>query len=263
MPAQRPFLVALLIVAVLCGGALAPSGADQASPFPVASGSPPAPEPSPQSSPQGTIETNPFPSATPTAPGPERYGYVGAGYVGGNASGGQIPPTPGSTSTPSAFPGSGTGGFWLDLAGRLGTSFFAQILYENANVHGGDFPLISYAQGRVAFEPHSSHIALGLAYASVQRSTSNATYNGVGAGINLLPDFRGVVTPYASIYVYPHVQGSGTSATFTSADAGVLIVPQKRGGLFFSLGGMLRSGLPASTSPSSFTALKAGIGSAF
>ena len=136
-------------------------------------------------------------------------------------------------------------------------------MYDNTNVRGGDDPLVSYAQGRVAFEPHQSHAALGLGYISIQRSTSNATMNGVGIGASLLPDLRGGLSPYASVYVYPHVQTNGVGATFTSADAGVIYAPQKRGGFFFLLGGSLRSGLPASTSPSSFTGLRAGIGAAF
>jgi hypothetical protein len=42
-----------------------------------------------------------------------------------------------------------------------------------------------------------------------------------------------------------------------------MYVPQKRGGLFFQLGGSLRTGLPADTSPSSFTGLRAGLGTSF
>ncbi len=161
------------------------------------------------------------------------------------------------------FPGSPASGFWLDLLGRLGPSYLAQILYDNLNVRGGDNPLVSYAQGRLEFEPRSSLAAFGLAYISVQRSTSNATMSAFGVGASLLPDLRGGVTPYASVYVYPHLQESGVGATFTSADAGVLFVPKKRGGLFFRVGGSLRSGLPANTSPSTVTGLQLGLGTAF
>ena len=169
----------------------------------------------------------------------------------------------GSTSTPTSFPSSQSSGFFFDLLGRLGPFYLAQILYDNVNVRGGDNPLVSYAQGRVAFEPPSSHAAFGLGYVSIQRSTSNANMNAFGVGLSLLPDLRGGLTPYASVYVYPHVQHNGVGATFTSADVGLLFAPRKRGGLFFSLGGSLRSGLPAHTSPSSFTGLRAGIGTAF
>lgn len=235
-----------------------------AQPAPAPSPSPQAQEtPSPGPGTQQPEQPNPFPSPSATEPALGRYGYVDAGYLGGSASGGQIPPTPGSTSTPSAFPSSQSSGFWFDLLGRLGPSYVAQILYDNVNVRGGDNPLVSYAQGRLAFEPHSSHAAVGLSYISIQRSTSNGTMNGVGVGLSLLPDLRGGLSPYASVYVYPHIQTGGVGATFTSADAGIVYEPQKRGGLFFLLGGSLRSGLPSNTSPSSFTGLKAGLGTAF
>lgn len=257
---RRRSLAAIFVLCALWLGALAPTHADQ--PTPLASPVPSA-SPSPEMPGGAAPESNPFPSPSTTEPALGRYGYVAAGYLGGSANGGQIPPTPGSTSTPTSFPSSQSSGFFVDLLGRLGPSYLAQIMYDNVNVRGGDNPLVSYAQGRVAFEPASSHAAFGLGYVSIQRSTSNANMNAFGLGVSLLPDLRGGLWPYASVYVYPHVQHSGVGATFTSADAGLIFAPRKRGGLFFSLGGSLRSGLPADTSPSSFTGLRAGIGTAF
>ena len=183
--------------------------------------------------------------------------------MGGDASGGQIEPLPGDTSAPSAFPSSGASGFWIDLLGRIAPSYLAQLTYENLSVHGGDKPLISYAQGRVFYEPRASHLAVGLGLASIQRSTSNANMNGFGLGLSLLPDFGSAVTPYGSLFVYPHIQTGGVAATFSSLDAGVLFVPKGRGGLFVRVGGSLRAGLPSTTSPQSVTALQVGLGTSF
>ncbi len=190
-------------------------------------------------------------------------GYVAAGYAGGNASGGQVPPLPNSTSTPSSFPASGASGFWIDLLGRVAPSYLAQLLYENLSVHGGDKPLMSYAQGRVFYEPRSSTLAFGAGMVSIQRSTSNTNMNGFGLGVSLLPRTGAGITPYGSLFVYPHIQTGGVGATFSSLDAGVLFLPKGRGGLFVRVGGSLRSGLPSTVSPQSVTTLQLGLGTSF
>ncbi len=183
--------------------------------------------------------------------------------MGGNASGGEIEPLPGDTSTPRPFPASGASGFWIDLLGRIAPSYLAQLMYENLSVHGGDRPLISYAQGRFLYEPRASRLAVGLGMVSIQRSTSNANMNGFGTGVSLLPDFGGGLTPYGSLFIYPHIQTGGVASTFSSLDAGVLFVPKGRGGLFVRVGGSLRTGLPSTTSPQSVTALQLGLGTSF
>ena len=254
------------VAGALCAGVF-PSHADQPSPFPSPTPSATSSVPT-QATPQGAPptanpESNPFPSPTAQTQVPSRNGYVAGGYVGGNGSGGQVEPVPGSTSTPTAFPSSQASGFWLDLLGRLGPSYLAELTYDNLNLRGGDNPLISYAQGRFEYEPRSSLAAFGLAMISVQRSTSNANMTGFGIGGSLLPDLNSAITPYASLFVYPHLETGGVAATFTSADAGVLFVPKKRGGFFFRLGGSLRTGLPSTTSPSSVSALQLGLGTSF
>jgi len=162
-----------------------------------------------------------------------------------------------------SFPSSGAGGFWLDLLGRLGPSYLAQLLYDNVNLHGGDYPLVSYAQGRVEYEPHRSLWAFGLGYVSAQRSTATVNLNGFGVGLSLLPGLRSGMSPYASVYVYPNLHSGGVSSTFTSADAGVLLAPLPRGGFFVRVGGSLRAGLPSTTSPTTVTGLQLGLGTSF
>jgi hypothetical protein len=162
-----------------------------------------------------------------------------------------------------SFPSSGAGGFWIDLLGRLGPLYLAQLLYDNVNLHGGDNPLVSYAQGRVEYEPHRSLAAFGLGYISAQRSTAAVSLNGFGLGFSLLPALQKGVSPYASVYVYPNLHSGGGSSTFTSADAGVLLAPRAGGGFFVRVGGSLRAGLPASTSPTTITGVQLGLGTSF
>jgi hypothetical protein len=263
MGRARPFSLALWVLALVWASGASPNHADAApNPFPSSSAAPATLSPTPTAPATGQI-SNPFPSPSPSAGPVSANGYFAAGYVGGSASGGEIAPLPNSTSTPSAFPAAGASGFWVDLLGRIAPSFLAQLLYDNLSVHGGDRPLVSYAQGRLLYQPHGSRVALGLGFISVQRSTSNANASGLGLGVTFLPDLRGGVTPYGSIFFYPHLQTNGVGASLTSADAGVMYAPKGRGGLFFRLGGSLRTGAPANTSPTSVTGLQLGLGSAF
>lgn len=263
MGRARPFSLALWLLALVWASGASPNHADAApNPFPSASAAPATVSPVPTAPPAGQL-SNPFPSPSPSVGPVSRNGYFAAGYVGGSASGGEIEPLVNSTSTPSAFPAAGASGFWLDLLGRIAPSFLAQILYDNLSVHGGDRPLVSYAQGRLLYQPHESRAAFGVSFISAQRSTSNENSNGLGVGISYLPDFQGGVTPYGSVFFYPHVQASGVGASLTSADAGVMFVPKGRGGLFFRLGGSLRAGAAANTSPTSVTGLQLGLGASF
>ncbi|HEV2878155.1 MAG TPA: hypothetical protein VGW96_01130 [Candidatus Eremiobacteraceae bacterium] len=257
---RSPFIV-LWVVAVLWAGAFAPTHAAQGpSPFPspVPSGSP-----TPTASPSSGELSNPFPSPSPTFVSPSRNGYFAAGYVGGSANGGQVAPLPNATTTPYPFPASGSSGFWIDIVGRIAPSYLVALMYDNLRVHGADKPLVSYAQGRVLFQPRVSRLTAGVGLVSVQRSTTNASLNGFGPGLTLLPDFRGGLTTYGSLFYYPRIQGSGLSSTFTSLDAGLMYAPKTTGGLFLRVGGSLRSGFPASTSPGSITALQLGAGTSF
>jgi hypothetical protein len=254
---------AVFVFAALSAGVFAPSDAiAQTNPFPSPAASLQPAQPSPSPSP-GELY-NPFPSPSPTLASPARNGYVAAGYAGGSGSGGIVAPLPNATTTPFPFPASGSSGFWIDLLGRIAPTYLVALMYDNLSVHGADRPLVSYAQGRVVYQLRpSSRVAFGVGLASVQRSTVTANMNGLGAGFNLLPDFRNALTPYGSVFFYPHIQTSGVSATFTSLDAGLMYVPKTAGGFFVRAGGSLRSGLPQTTSPQSITALQLGIGTSF
>ena len=252
--------VAVFIFAALSAGVFAPSHAiAQTNPFPS-----PVASSRPSASPSPGELSNPFPSPSPTFAAPARNGYAAAGYAGGSASGGQVAPLPNATTTPFPFGSSGASGFWIDLLGRIAPTYLVALTYDNLSVHGADRPLVSYAQGRVLYQLRpASRLAFGIGLASVQRSTVTANMNSLGAGFNLLPDFGSALTPYGSVFFYPHMETGGVSATFTSLDAGLMYVPKTAGGFFLRAGGSLRSGLPASTSPQSITALQLGIGTSF
>jgi len=259
---HSPF-VAVWVLAALWAGVDAPSHAT-AQPNPFPSPTPSVAAPQPGASPSGGELSNPFPSPSPTFISPARNGYAAVGYAGGNASGGQVAPLPHATTTPFPFPASGSSGFWIDLLGRIAPTYLVALMYDNLSVHGADRPLVSFAQGRVLYQPRpASRLAIGLGLVSVQRSTATANMNSLGLGFNLLPDFRSTLTPYGSVFFYPHLQTGGVSATFTSLDAGLMYVPKSAGGFFLRAGGSLRSGLPATTSPQSLTALQLGVGSSF
>jgi hypothetical protein len=121
--------------------------------------------------------------------------------------------------------------------------------------------LVSYAQGRVLFQPARSRATFGLGIISVQRSSARSNENGFGIGASLLPEPRPGLTQYGSAFFYPHLAVSGKSASLTTLEAGLMFVPARRGGLFFRLGGSLRAGAPANTSPTSVTSLVLGLGS--
>ncbi|MDQ6766940.1 MAG: hypothetical protein M3Z41_03940 [Candidatus Eremiobacteraeota bacterium] len=266
MRSARSFFLALFVIAASWAGVLTPTHAAVGpGPFPSPTPSAGSASPPPSSTPGQGEFSNPFPSPSPTVLPPAANGYVAAGYMGGSATGGQIAPLPNATTTPSAFPASGISGFWIDLLGRIAPSYLASLTYENLKVHGADNnPLVSYGQGRILYQPRpASRFALGLGLVSIQRSTSNANMNGLGFGLSYLPAFSGGVTPYSSLFIYPRIQTGGVGATFTSFDAGLMYVPKGRGGFFVRGGGALRSGLPASTSPSSVTVMQLGLGSSF
>lgn len=225
---------------------------------------PPTIAPSPSSTP---VTSNPFPSPTASGPLGLRIGYVAGGYFTGSANGGQIPPAPGSTSTPSPFSGFGADGFWLDALARFSPSFLAQLMYDNYAIHGADHPYVSFAQGRLVYEVPGEHKSalqsgFGLAFISTQRSTSNANSNAFGLGVNVWPNAFGFL-PYGSVYFYPHVVNAGQSASLTSVDAGFMYVPPRRGGFFVRAGFAGRFGAPTNTSPTSTDGLEIGLGTTF
>lgn len=261
MRRKASLLLALGFVGLLWIVSGAPTNAEQAPSS--------LPNPSPSITPTAGIPVqpseapNPFPSASPSVTRAGGNGYAALGYVGASASGGQIAQLPGRTGTPSAFPASGASGFWVDLLGRVSPSYLAALLFDDYSVHGGDRPLVSYGQGRVLYQLRASRAALGVGLISVQRSTSSANVNAFGLGISLLPEFKPGTTVYGSAFFYPHLQTAGVSASLTSLDAGLMYFPPHRGGLFFRVGGSLRTGAPSITSPRSVNGLMLGIGSSF
>lgn len=191
-------------------------------------------------------------------------GYVAAGYVGGTAGGGSIHPQPGSTSTPTVFPGStSVSGFWIDALGRLGPSYLASLQYENYKASGGDRPLVSYEQLAGVYQAPLSPWGFGVSLMSAQRSTVNANMNGVGVGFELMPNLGRPLSFFSSGFFYPHVASLGASSSFFIGDLGLHIAPAKRGGFFVRVGVSTHCCWPASTSPRSDTGPTIGVGTTF
>jgi hypothetical protein len=248
--------VGFLLVLVLAASQPPTQATSATSPFP-------SPTPVASPSPTPTPLPNPFVSPSPGAQQQRHNGYIAAGYLFGSASGGQIQPRPGSTSTPSAFPNSGENGFWADIVGRLGPNYLASLEYENAKIQGGDHPLVSYAQLRALYEPKGSSAAFGIGLLSAQRSTLNANFNSIGPGIAYVPNPASRFSPYAWLFYYPHIQTSGSSSSLFSAQAGLQFAPKPSAGLFLRAGISTHCCFPAITSPKSDFGVLVGLGSTF
>lgn len=256
---MRPFFALVPFFAVLAL-ALVASGL----PIDAAPTANPFPSPIPSLGPSAAVQSNPFPSPSPTPTSVGGNGFVAVGYLWGSGGGGMIQPTPGTTSTPVAFPSSATeSGFWVDMLGRLAPSYLASLTYENYRVAGGDRPLISYAQLRALYQPHDSRWAFGIGLLSAQRSTVNANVNTFGFGYSLLPSLQGQLTPYSSGFFYPHVQANGATSSLFAGQAGLMFFPRRGGGLFLRLGISAHCCLPSATSPKSDFGTVLGLGTSF
>lgn len=249
-------VVGLLLILAFAASQLPVTATSATSPFP-------SPSPAPTVSATPTPLGNPFVSPAPGAQQARQNGYLAGGYLFGSATGGQIPPKPGSTSTPTAFPNSSQNGFWADILGRLGSDYLADLEYENAKLDGGDHPLVSYAQLRALYEPKRTFIAFGIGLLSAQRSTLNANFNAFGPGVALVPDMTRPLSPYAWLFYYPHIQTSGSSSSLFSAQAGLQFAPRPKAGFFLRAGVSTHCCFPPITSPKSDLSVLLGLGSSF
>jgi hypothetical protein len=216
----------------------------------------------PAGAPAQADEPGPFPSPSPSIAPAGGNGYVAVGFSAANASGGQIVPRPGSTDTPRPFVNAGAGGFSLDLVGRISDTFLAALKYDDYAVHGDDNPFVSYSQGILLYNPHQSIFAVGLGYLSAQRSTASVSANGAGLGATLLPRFRSGASVYGSAFFYPQMHSNGTTTSVSALEAGVVFTPPRRGGLFYRVGGFVKTGA-SHVSPTQISGLTAGVGASF
>lgn len=220
----------------------------------------PAPSPSGSAGPQGT---NPFASPTPTGtPGPIGNGYGILGYAGASASGGVIPIRIVTTAPQSPFPSSNASGFFIDLTGRFSATYAATLRFHDYVVHGADQPVVNLSEGALLYMPGGGRLALGIGYGALQRSSSNASANAVGAGAEFLPDFRRTVSPFANLFYYPSARTLGSTAGITAASAGIIVKPANSG-LLFHLGYTYIGYPNQNSSPTSLSGVQAGLGASF
>lgn len=209
-------------------------------------------------------ESNPFPSPSPVetqAPGSGGYAVFGIAAL--SANGGSIPASIASPS-PVPFRATSATGFSLDLVGRLSSSYIATIQYQGTNLHGDDVAVITRFEAGVLYAFRGGRTAAGLSYGSIQRSTTAAASNGIGAGVMLTPDFSRRLSPYGSLFFYPGLsEPANTRGTLSVLRLGVVIAPKSATNLFARLGFIAQNLGATSSSPTSLSGLEFGIGSTF
>ncbi|MBV8081876.1 MAG: hypothetical protein JO347_02160 [Candidatus Eremiobacteraeota bacterium] len=218
--------------------------------------------PAPEASGPGKNIT-PFSTPEPTGtPGPIGNGFVLAGYNGAAASGGVIPLQIPTATPPSPWPGSNGTGFYAELTGRLSATFAASLRFHDYVLHGGDDPIVNLSEGDIVYQPRGGLFAFGLGYGSWMRSTSNASANSIGLGVQFMPDLRQRLSPYASYFYYPSGRTMGTTAGISAAQAGIMVRPTKAA-LLLQLGYDYIGYPNGNISPTTLSGLQVGLGIGF
>jgi len=209
-------------------------------------------------------EASPFPSPSPqasTAPGSGGYAVIGIAAL--SANGGQIARAS-ATATPAPFIAAGASGYSIELMGRLSPSYVSMLRFEDANIHGDDSSVESRFDVALLYQFASKNTAVGLGYASLQRSTLQSSINGLGAGVALLPQFDRRLAPYGSFFYYPGLSApAGTRGGLTVLRLGVTITPQKATGVFARIGVTSQSFGAQTFSPTSLSGVEIGVGTDF
>jgi len=136
--------------------------------------------------------------------------------------------------------------------------------YEDVSIHGDDSSIESRFDVSPMFVFSGSRFAVGLSYASLQRSTAMSTSNGLGFALALLPDFSRRASPYVSAFLYPRLPaGNNTSGALGVLRAGVAFTPPHAQGFFARIGVLTQNfGAPA-FSPKSLSGVEFGLGTTF
>ena len=205
-------------------------------------------------------ESSPFPSPSPSASaGPGSGGYALFGVMSLNGSGGLVPASP----TPIPFRAAGATGYELELLGRLSDSYLASLHYEDVNVHGDDSSVESRLDVNALYQFSKTPLAIGIGYAALQRSTAHTTSNGLGAGLDVLPDFARRVSPYASAFFYPSLPSGTTRGGLTVLRLGVAFTAPGTSGIFGRVGFSSQNFSATSFSPKSLSGIELGVGATF
>lgn len=209
-------------------------------------------------------EGSPFPSPSPVSSGaPGSGGYAIFGVAALSANGGQIAPSA-PTATPSAFHAAGASGYSIELMGRLSPSYVSTLRYEDANIHGNDSSVESRFDLALMYQFASKNTAVGIGYASLQRSTIPSSINGLGLGVGVLPQFDRRIAPYGSFFYYPGLSApAGERGGLTVLRLGITIAPQRAAGIFGRVGVSSQNFGAKTFSPTSLTGVEIGIGTYF
>ena len=209
-------------------------------------------------------EANPFPSPSPVASTvPGQGGYAAIGVSALSASGG-AGAAPAATGSPVPFASGNATGYSIELLGRLSPSYLATLRFEDASVHRADNPVVSRFDVSALRQFGTSHAAVGVGYASLQRSTFSATSNGLGVGVAMLPDFTRTVAPYGSIFLYPSLAGpASVRASLSVVRLGLTFSPARATGLFARIGFSTQHFGASTFSPTSMSGVELGIGTTF
>jgi hypothetical protein len=195
------------------------------------------------------------------APGSGGYAVIGVAAL--SANGGQLAAS-GPTATPSAFHAAGASGYSVELMGRLSPSYISMLRFENANIHGGDSSVESRFDLALMYEFASKNTAVGIGYASLQRSTIPSSINGLGAGFALLPAFDRRISPYGSFFYYPGLTApAGQRGGLTVLRLGITVTPQQSSGVFARIGVTSQNFGAQTFSPTSLTGVEIGVGTDF
>jgi hypothetical protein len=209
-------------------------------------------------------EGSPFPSPSPessAAPGSGGYAVIGVAAL--SANGGQLAAS-GPTATPSAFRAATASGYSIELMGRLSPSYISMLRFENANIHGDDSSVESRFDLSLMYQFPSRNTAVGIGYASLQRSTIQSSINGLGAGVALLPAFDHRISPYGSFFYYPGLTAPADQrGGLTVLRLGIAVTPQRTTGVFGRIGVMSQNFGAQSFSPTSLSGVEIGVGTDF
>jgi len=206
-------------------------------------------------------DASPFPSPSPeTTQVPGSGGYAVFGVAALSASGGEVA-GPGASATPVSFHSATASGYSLELLGRLSPSYETTLHFEDANLHGADASVESRFDVSVLYQFAARDTAVGIGYASLQRSTIQSSANGFGAGVALLPRFDRRASPYASFFYYPGLTAAGGVRSGLSVfRLGLVVTPPNSTGLFARIGASAQSYGARTFSPTSLSGVEIGVG---
>ena len=147
--------------------------------------------------------------------------------------------------------------------GRLSASYLALLHYEDVNVHGDDAAVESRFDVSALRQFSSGRAAIGLGFASLQRSTAMSTSNGLGLGVALLPDLSRGISLYGSAFVYPSLPSGTARGALTVLRLGLTIAPARTAGVFARIGVTSQNFAASTFSPRSLSGVELGIGTSF